>query len=212
MRKYAVKTSTRSTRSKWRKKIRRRRIKRDIAERGRDVDGILQQYARFVKPAFDDFVFPTKKFADVIIPRGLDNIVAIDLITRHVQLQLDERGYGIRKKLQLANSSEKLPIGVFKVGEGMDSVVDDYLKGLEIESTGKEIINPTVQESGKILSNVVLQQIINDYPSSLVGITILSGGSVVGDSMSELKSIPRGFLEIEIKLEKETKMSCDLER
>ena len=71
-----------------------RRIKRDIAERGRDVDGILQQYARFVKPAFDDFVFPTKKFADVIIPRGLDNIVAIDLITRHVQLQLDERGDG----------------------------------------------------------------------------------------------------------------------
>ncbi len=52
-----------------------RRLKRDIAERGRDVDGVLQQYMRYVKPSFDDFIFPTKKYADVIIPRGLDNTV-----------------------------------------------------------------------------------------------------------------------------------------
>lgn len=49
-----------------------------------------------MKPSFDDFVFPTKKFADVIVPRGLDNTVAIDLITRHVQIQLEERGQNIR--------------------------------------------------------------------------------------------------------------------
>lgn len=76
-----------------------RRLRRDIAERGRDVDGVLTQYARFVKPSFDDFIFPTKKYADVIIPRGLDNTVAIDLVTKHVELQLGERGLQLRSIL-----------------------------------------------------------------------------------------------------------------
>ncbi|KAJ3330160.1 Uridine-cytidine kinase-like 1, partial [Kappamyces sp. JEL0680] len=83
-----------------------RRLKRDITERGRDVDGILTQYARFVKPAFDDFIFPTKKYADVIIPRGLENTVAIDLITKHVQLQLNARGVALRSVLCTTNTAE----------------------------------------------------------------------------------------------------------
>lgn len=46
---------------------------RDINERGRDLDYVLNQYMNFVKPAFEEFCLPTKKFADVIIPRGADN-------------------------------------------------------------------------------------------------------------------------------------------
>ncbi|GLT61683.1 hypothetical protein SLA2020_343720 [Shorea laevis] len=42
-----------------------RRIRRDTVERGRDVNSVLEQYAKFVKPAFDDFVLPSKKYADV---------------------------------------------------------------------------------------------------------------------------------------------------
>ncbi|RID60045.1 hypothetical protein BRARA_F03227, partial [Brassica rapa] len=61
-----------------------RRIRRDTVERGRDVDSVLEQYAKFVKPAFDDFVLPSKKYADVIIPRGGDNHVAVDLIVQHI--------------------------------------------------------------------------------------------------------------------------------
>ncbi|KAJ2511324.1 Uridine kinase [Coemansia sp. RSA 2049] len=68
-----------------------RRIKRDTTERGRDPLGILQQYERFVKPAFDGFVRPTMNNADVIIPRGLDNEVAIDLMIQHIKRQLNER-------------------------------------------------------------------------------------------------------------------------
>jgi uridine kinase len=45
-----------------------RRIQRDVAERGRDVGGVIRQYTQFVKPAFDEFVAPSRKFADVIIP------------------------------------------------------------------------------------------------------------------------------------------------
>ena len=48
-------------------------VKRDISERGRTLDTILNQYINTVKPAFEEFCLPTKKFADVIIPRGADN-------------------------------------------------------------------------------------------------------------------------------------------
>ncbi|XP_023162234.1 uridine-cytidine kinase isoform X2 [Drosophila hydei] len=61
-----------------------RRVPRDINERGRDLDAVLTQYMTFVKPAFEEFCSPTKKFADVIIPRGADNTVAIDLIVHHI--------------------------------------------------------------------------------------------------------------------------------
>ncbi|KAK2992877.1 hypothetical protein RJ640_028119 [Escallonia rubra] len=47
-------------------------------------------YAKFVKPAFDDFVLPSKKYADVIIPRGGDNHVAIDLIVQHIRTKLGQ--------------------------------------------------------------------------------------------------------------------------
>ncbi|XP_026470407.1 probable uridine-cytidine kinase isoform X2 [Ctenocephalides felis] len=62
-----------------------RRVPRDINERGRDLDQVLNQYMNFVKPAFEEFCSPTKKFADVIIPRGADNTVAIELIVHHIQ-------------------------------------------------------------------------------------------------------------------------------
>lgn len=51
---------------------------------------LIVQYAKFVKPAFDDFVLPSKKYADVIIPRGGDNHVAIDLIVQHIHTKLGQ--------------------------------------------------------------------------------------------------------------------------
>jgi len=62
-----------------------RRVMRDMKERGRELDQILHQYTTHVKPAFEEFCLPTKKYADVIIPRGADNVVAIDLIVQSVQ-------------------------------------------------------------------------------------------------------------------------------
>jgi uridine kinase len=61
-----------------------RRIRRDMASRGRDLSGILQQYEQFVKPSTETFVLPTKAHADVIVPRGAENTVAIDVIARHI--------------------------------------------------------------------------------------------------------------------------------
>jgi len=69
-----------------------RRILRDIEERGRDLKGVLNQYQKFVKPSFDEYILPTKKYADVIIPRGADNKVAINLIVQHIKSKLDDEG------------------------------------------------------------------------------------------------------------------------
>lgn len=50
----------------------------------------INQYVRFVKPAFDAFVLPSKKYADVIIPKGGDNHVAIDVIVQHIHTKLGQ--------------------------------------------------------------------------------------------------------------------------
>ncbi|KAL9157390.1 hypothetical protein ABFS82_08G002400 [Erythranthe guttata] len=67
-----------------------RRIQRDTVERGRNVENVLDQYAKFVKPSFEEFILPSKKHADVIIPRGADNDVAIDLIVQHIRTKLGQ--------------------------------------------------------------------------------------------------------------------------
>jgi len=68
-----------------------RRVRRDMNERGRSLDSVLNQYERYVKPAFDQYILPTKKYADVIIPRGSSNTVAIDLIVVHIKQKLDKK-------------------------------------------------------------------------------------------------------------------------
>lgn len=61
-----------------------RRVLRDTSDRGRSLEHVLHQYLNLVKPAYEDFCLPTKKYADVIIPRGAANEVAIDLIVQHI--------------------------------------------------------------------------------------------------------------------------------
>ncbi|KAD4386352.1 hypothetical protein E3N88_26521 [Mikania micrantha] len=67
-----------------------RRIRRDTGEKGREIGMVLDQYSKFVKPSFDNFILPTKKYADIIIPRGGDNHVAIDLIVQHIRTKLGQ--------------------------------------------------------------------------------------------------------------------------
>lgn len=59
-----------------------RRIRRDVLERGRTIESVMGQYIATVKPMHLEFVEPTKRWADVIIPRGGENRVAIDLVVR----------------------------------------------------------------------------------------------------------------------------------
>lgn len=62
-----------------------RRLKRDIYQRGRTVDSVIQQYLETVRPMHEQFIEPTKKYADIIIPEGGHNTVAIDLFKTKVR-------------------------------------------------------------------------------------------------------------------------------
>lgn len=62
-----------------------RRIQRDIKERGRTLDWVIEQYLATVKPMYHQFVEPTKRYADIIVPEGGENEVAIDLLTTKVR-------------------------------------------------------------------------------------------------------------------------------
>jgi len=65
-----------------------RRLKRDIQERGRSIDSVVSQYTEVVRPMHLQFVEPTKRYADVIIPQGGSNVVAIDLLTSKIKAKL----------------------------------------------------------------------------------------------------------------------------
>jgi uridine kinase len=65
-----------------------RRLKRDIAERGRTVDSVIEQYLVTVRPMHMQFVEPSKRYADVIIPEGGHNLVSIDLISGKIRERL----------------------------------------------------------------------------------------------------------------------------
>ena len=67
---------------------RSRRILRDVKERGRSLDSVLTQYTETVKPMHDEFVEPSKKYADIIVPRGGENSVALDMIIERIKVIL----------------------------------------------------------------------------------------------------------------------------
>ena len=62
-----------------------RRLQRDVAERGRTMESVVEQYLNTVKPMHLEFVEPTKRYADIIIPRGGHNVVAIDMMLQLIR-------------------------------------------------------------------------------------------------------------------------------
>ncbi|SDY02263.1 uridine kinase [Halobellus clavatus] len=65
-----------------------RRIRRDVIERGRDLDGVIEQYLSTVKPMHEQFVEPTKKHADLIVPEGANN-VAVNLLEEKIRAEIE---------------------------------------------------------------------------------------------------------------------------
>ena len=68
-----------------------RRIKRDVNKRGRTLESVLQQYQETVKPMHEMYVEPSKKFANLIVPEGGKNLVALDMIIGRIQRHLEEQ-------------------------------------------------------------------------------------------------------------------------
>ena len=69
-----------------------RRLKRDIEDRGRTLDGVITQYLSTVKVMHDQFIEPSKKYADLIIPEGGRNFVAIDLLITKIDSIIEHAG------------------------------------------------------------------------------------------------------------------------
>ena len=67
-----------------------RRILRDVEERGRSLESVLSQYQNTVKPMHEMYVEPSKKFANIIVPEGGKNYVALDMITGRIRRHLEE--------------------------------------------------------------------------------------------------------------------------
>ena len=67
-----------------------RRIKRDVSKRGRTLDSVLEQYQTTVKPMHEKYVEPSKKFANIVVPEGGKNLVALDMIMGRIRRHLEE--------------------------------------------------------------------------------------------------------------------------
>ncbi|KAK9877968.1 hypothetical protein WA026_020184 [Henosepilachna vigintioctopunctata] len=87
-----------------------RRLRRDISQRGRDLEGVLKQYTSMVQPSFNHYIAPLMVHADIIVPRGGENLVAIQLIVQHVHTQLQLRGLKIREELAQAHAFSGQPL------------------------------------------------------------------------------------------------------
>ena len=72
-----------------------RRIKRDVNKRGRSLESVLEQYKNTVKPMHDRYVEPSKKYADLVVPEGGKNQVALSMIIGHIRRYLDEGNHEV---------------------------------------------------------------------------------------------------------------------
>ncbi len=70
-----------------------RRLMRDMNERGRSIDSVIEQYINVVRPMHNQFIEPTKRYADVIIPEGGHNHVAIDLMVTKIKTILEQKSF-----------------------------------------------------------------------------------------------------------------------
>ena len=67
-----------------------RRIRRDVKQRGRTIDSVIEQYLTTVKPMHDQYVEPSRKNAHLIVPEGGKNLIALEMIIGRIQKQIDE--------------------------------------------------------------------------------------------------------------------------
>ncbi|XP_059662352.1 uridine kinase-like protein 3 isoform X1 [Cornus florida] len=162
-----------------------RRIRRDTVERDRDIGMVLDQYSKFVKPAFDDFILPTKKYADIIIPRGGDNHVAIDLIVQHIRTKLGQHDlckiypnlyvihstFQIRGMHTLIRDSQISKHDFIFYSDRLIRLVVEHGLG-HLPFTEKQVITPT----GSVYTGV-------DFCKRLCGVSIIRSGESMENAL-----------------------------
>ncbi|KAI1420984.1 uridine kinase [Xylaria sp. FL1777] len=110
-----------------------RRILRDVRDRGRTVEGCIKQWFGFVKPNYEKYVVPQRNHADIIVPRGIENRVAMTMVTQYIERKLVEKSTHHRaalKSLEAGFESEPLSKHVVILQEtpqlrGMNTLIQD---------------------------------------------------------------------------------------
>ena len=69
-----------------------RRILRDVKERGRSIESVVEQYLTTVKPMHEQFIEPSKRYADIIVLEGGHNLVALDMIMQRIASHIGQQG------------------------------------------------------------------------------------------------------------------------
>jgi len=143
-----------------------RRMRRDIAERGRDIDGVLKQYTKFVKPSFEDYIQPSKKYADVIIPRGAENTVALEIIVTHIKKELEEHDIKFRNHVvNFEVDNDELVNSVLPKPE-TNEIIEKSLEQLSIENSKKDKkIMSKILDS---LTEQIAEQGLQSLPEELI--------------------------------------------
>ncbi|KAM4633589.1 uridine-cytidine kinase-like 1 [Polymixia lowei] len=155
-----------------------RRLKRDITERGRDISGVIKQYNKFVKPAFEQYIEPTVQVADIVVPRGGENFVALDLIVQHVHSQLEKREITVRAALASAHQGQPLP----KTLSVMEST--PQVRGMHTIIRNKETNRDEFIFYSKRLMRLLIEHALSFLPLKPVSVETPQGAIYEGKRLS----------------------------
>ncbi|XP_051954651.1 uridine-cytidine kinase-like 1 isoform X1 [Xyrauchen texanus] len=155
-----------------------RRLKRDITDRGRDIAGVIKQYNKFVKPAFEQYIEPTVQVADIVVPRGGENFVALDLIVQHVHSQLEKREITVRSALPSAHLGQPLP----KTLSVMEST--PQVRGMHTIIRNKETSRDEFIFYSKRLMRLLIEHALSFLPLKPVSVETPQGTIYEGKRLS----------------------------
>ncbi|XP_072355112.1 uridine-cytidine kinase-like 1 isoform X3 [Scyliorhinus torazame] len=170
-----------------------RRLKRDISERGRDIVGVIKLYNKFVKPAFEQYIEPTVQLSDIVVPRGGENFVALDLIVQHVHSQLEKRKlrWDIAA-LASAHQGQPLP-DKLSVLESTPQV-----RGLHTIIRNKDTSRDEFIFYSKRLMRLLIEHALSFLPLKITGVSILRAGETMEQALTAVcKDIRLGKILIQ---------------
>ncbi|KAJ5506143.1 Phosphoribulokinase/uridine kinase, partial [Penicillium expansum] len=182
-----------------------RRVLRDVRERGRDIEGIIKQWFDFVKPSYTRFVEPQRPISDIIIPRGIENTTAIDMVVKHIQRKLQEKSdkhTEALRRLGLVAAEVELPSNVHVLPStpqflGMNTILqspeteqEDFI--FYFDRLASILIEKALDMTSYVSANVETPQgntYLGLHPKGIVSaVAILRGGSCMETALK--RSIP----------------------
>jgi len=159
---------------------------------------VLSQYDKFVKPSFDNYISPTKAFADLIIPRGHTNTVALHIIVEHLKLNLKDRG--LSSGMQTPEEWGEIPTNVVvlppnnerkyihTIIRDINTTRDDLIYHSErlFRLLVEEALNLLPYESVTVVTSTGAEFKGLQLTSKICGISIMRGGSSMTDAFHKV--------------------------